>query len=50
MPIGLTEAIGRAIIATADKTSMIKTKRFRGTDIHNRIKNAIELGGNAICQ
>lgn len=50
VPVGLAEAIGRAIIATADKTAMIKTKRFRGTDVHNRIKNAIELGGNAICQ
>ncbi len=50
VPIGLAEAIGRAIIATADKTALIKTKRFRGTDIHNRIKNALELGGNAVCQ
>lgn len=50
VPVGLAEAIGRAIIATADKTAMVKTKRFRGTDVHNRIKNAIELGGNAICQ
>ena len=50
VPVGLAEAIGRAIVATADKTAMIKTKRFRGTDIHNRIKNAIELGGNAVCQ
>lgn len=50
VPVGLAEAIGRAIVATADKTAMVKTKRFRGTDVHNRIKNAIELGGNAICQ
>jgi len=50
VPIGLAEAIGHAIIATADKTALIKTKRFRGTDIHNRIKNALELGGNAVCQ
>ena len=50
VPIGLAEAIGRAVIPTADKTALIKTKRFRGTDIHNRIKNALELGGNAVCQ
>lgn len=50
VPVGLAEAIGRAIVATADRTAMIKTKCFRGTDIHNRIKNAIELGGNAVCQ
>lgn len=47
VPVGLAEAIGRAIISTADKTSTIETKRFRGTSIHNRIKNAMELGGNS---
>lgn len=47
VPIGLAEAIGRAIISTANKTSTIKTKRFRGTNIHNRIKKAMELGGNS---
>lgn len=47
VPIGLAEAIGRAIISTANKTSTIETKRFRGTSVHNRIKNAIELGGNS---
>ncbi len=46
VPIGLAEAIGRAIISTANKTSTIETKRFRGTSVHNRIKNAMELGGN----
>ena len=50
VPVGLAEAIGKAIIATADQKAIIETKRFRGTDIHNRIRNAIELGGNAICQ
>lgn len=44
VPVGLAEAIGRAIISTADKTSTIETKRFRGTSVHNRIKNAMELG------
>ncbi len=47
VPIGLAEAIGRAIISTADKTSTIETKRFRGTSVHNRIKNAMELGGSS---
>lgn len=46
VPVGLAEAIGRAIIATADKNAMIETKRFRGTSVHNRIKNAMELGGS----
>lgn len=46
VPVGLAKAIGKAIIATADKTATIQTKRFRGTSIHSKIKNAMELGGN----
>ena len=45
VPIGLAKAIGEAVVATANKTSIIETKRFRGTSIHNKIKDAIELGG-----
>lgn len=47
VPVGLAEAIGSAIISTADKTSTIETKRFRGTSVHNRIMNAMELGGRS---
>ena len=46
VPVGLAEAIGKAVISVADKTSLIQTKRFRGTNVHNKIRNAIELGGN----
>lgn len=46
VPVGLAEAIGNAVIAVADKSAVIETKRFRGTNVHNRIKNAIEIGGN----
>jgi DNA (cytosine-5)-methyltransferase 1 len=46
VPIGLAEAIGKAIIAVADNSAIVKTKRFRGTNVHNKIKSAIELGGN----
>ena len=45
VPVGLAKAIGQAVIATADNTAVIETKRFRGTGIHNRIKQAIQLGG-----
>ena len=48
VPVGLGKAIGMAIIATADKTAIVKTKRFRGTSVHNKIKSALEMGGNAI--
>lgn len=46
VPIGLATAIGKAICVVADKNAVIETKRFRGTNIHNKIRNAIELGGN----
>lgn len=46
VPVGLAEAIGKAVIAVADKSAVIETKRFRGTNVHNRIKNAIEIGGS----
>ena len=45
VPVGLAEALGKAILSVADKTSIVQTKRFRGTDIHIKMKNALELGG-----
>ncbi len=48
VPVGLAVALGKSIIAVADNNASIETKRFRGTDIHNRIKSAIELGGDYI--
>lgn len=46
VPVGLAKAIGEAIIATANNTATIETKRFRGTSVHNKIKNAMMLGEN----
>lgn len=46
VPVGLAEAIGNAVIATAEQTAEVRTKRFRGTNIHNKIREAIELGGS----
>lgn len=46
VPIGLAMALGKSIIAVAENNSLVKTKRTRGTDIHNKIMNAIELGVN----
>jgi DNA (cytosine-5)-methyltransferase 1 len=45
VPIGLAKALGTALIATANGTSTVTTKRTRGTDVHNRIRSAIEIGG-----
>ena len=47
VPVGLAEAIGEAVISVADDTATVKTKRFRGTSIHNKIKDALEMGGNS---
>ena len=46
VPVGLAEAIGNAIIATAEQSAILETKRFRGTSVHSRIRNAIELRGD----
>jgi len=46
VPIGLGEAIGKTLIAVAENTASVHTKRFRGTSVHNRIKDAMELGGD----
>ena len=47
VPVGLGKAIGLAIKSVADGTSTINTKRFRGTAVHNKIKDAITIGGNS---
>lgn len=44
VPVGLAKAIGEAVITVADRNAIVETKRFRGTSIHNRIRNALELG------
>lgn len=46
VPVGLAEAIGKAVLAAADHSAAVETKRFRGTNVHNKIKEAIELGGS----
>jgi DNA (cytosine-5)-methyltransferase 1 len=46
VPVGLARALGESLIAAADGSSTVQTKRTRGTDVHNRIRNALELGGS----
>ena len=46
VPIGLALALGKAVISVAERSSTIRTKRFRGTDIHQKLKEAIEIGGS----
>ena len=47
VPVGLAQALGWAVRSAADHTSSIQTKRFRGTDIHQKLKQAIEIGGSS---
>ena len=44
VPIGLAKALGEAIASVADGDALIQTKRTRGTDVHIKIQNAIEMG------
>lgn len=37
VPCGLAEAVGKAVIATAQGTASVETKRMRGTSVHNGI-------------
>lgn len=46
VPVGLACALGKALLSVANGDSTIYTKRTRGTDLHNKIKNALEVGGN----
>ena len=46
VPIGLAEAIGKAVLSVADGAALVETKRFRGTNVHSRIRDALEMGGN----
>lgn len=45
VPVGLAKAIGDSIISTANGVSTIQVKRIRGTGIHEKIIDAIRLGG-----
>ncbi|MDR1537103.1 MAG: DNA cytosine methyltransferase [Clostridiales bacterium] len=46
VPIGLAEALGQVLISVADGSSTIETKRTRGTDVHSKLKNALEMWVN----
>ena len=40
------QIIGKTVLSVANNTAVVQTKRFRGTNVHNKIRNAIELGGS----
>lgn len=45
VPVGLARAIGEMLISVANKNAEIVVKRTRGTSIHDKIQNAIKMGG-----
>lgn len=45
VPVGLSRAIGDAIMAVASGQSEVKVKRIRGTGVHSKIQAAISVGG-----
>lgn len=38
--------IGKTVLSVVNNTAVVQTKRFRGINVHNKIRNAIELGGS----
>lgn len=49
VPVGLSKAIGQVLISVANKDAEIVVKRTRGTSVHDRIQNAIRMGGTSQC-
>jgi DNA (cytosine-5)-methyltransferase 1 len=43
--VGLARALGQTLLTVANNDTTIKTKRVRGTNVHNR-KNTVEMGCN----
>lgn len=49
VPVGLARAIGEVLIATANGEQEIVVKRIRGTGLHDKIQEAIRVGGTNKC-
>lgn len=49
VPVGLARAIGEMLISVANNDAEIVVKRTRGTGIHDKIQNAIRIGGMGKC-
>lgn len=46
VPVGLAKAIGQMLISVDEGNAEVFVKRTRGTGIHDKIQNAIRLGGH----
>lgn len=49
VPVGLAKAIGQMLISVANNDAEIVVKRTRGTSVHDRIQDAIRMGGFRKC-
>lgn len=49
VPVGLARAIGETLISVANGNQEVVVKRTRGTSIHQKIQNAIQIGGMSQC-
>lgn len=49
VPVGLARAIGLSLIAVANGAQEVVVKRVRGTGVHDKIQDAIRMGGMNIC-
>lgn len=49
VPIGLAKAIGEMLISVATGSHEVVVKRVRGTNVHEKIQDAIRIGGAEQC-
>lgn len=49
VPVGLARAIGEMLISVANAEHKVVVKRIRGTSIHDKIQDAIRIGGTSQC-
>lgn len=47
VPVGLARAIGEMLISVATEKHEVRVKRIRGTNVHDKIQEAIRLGGSS---
>lgn len=49
VPVGLARAIGEMLVSVASAQAEVVVKRIRGTGIHDKIQDAIRMGGENKC-
>ena len=50
VPVGLARAIGQMLVSVDEGKSEVFVKRTRGTGVHDRIQNAIRMGGHTYAE